>query len=144
MLLLIAVLAGVGLTVQVALNSQLRVVVGHPAVATLLSFVVGTLVVGAYVLAARAPLPVGARLGGAPWWVWLGGAIGAAYVLSTIVLAPRLGPGALLGAIVFGQMAAALVVEHFGWLGLPAHAVNVPRVAGALLIVAGVVLVRRF
>ena len=144
MLLLVAVLAGVALTLQVALNAQLRVVVGHPAVATLVSFLVGTLVLGAYALLSRAALPAAERLSGSPWWVWGGGALGAAYVLTTIVLAPRLGPGALLGAIVFGQMAAAIVVEHFGWLGLPAHAASLPRVAGALLIVAGVVLVRRF
>lgn len=145
LLLLLALLAGVALTVQVAINTQLRVSVGHPAVASLLSFLVGTAVLGAYVLGSRASsLPSGDRLADVPWWAWLGGALGAAYVLSTIVLAPRLGPGTLFGAIIFGQMAAAIVVEHFGWFGLAPHAANVPRAVGALLIVAGVVMIRRF
>ena len=145
MLLLLALLAGVALTVQVAVNTQLRVAIGHPAVASLFSFLVGTIVLGAYVLGSRAAeLPGGDRIADVPWWAWLGGALGAAYVLSTIVLAPRLGPGTLFGAIIFGQMAAAIVVEHFGWFGLAPHAASLPRVVGALLIVAGVVLIRRF
>lgn len=144
MLLLLAILAGVALTLQVALNTQLRVAIGHPAVATAISFVIGTLVIAVYVLVARTPLPSGARAADVPWWAWLGGTLGAAYVLSTIVLAPRLGPGTLFGAIIFGQMAAAIVVEHFGWFGLAPHAASLPRIAGVALIVAGVVMIRRF
>ena len=143
-LLLLALLAGVALTVQVGLNAQLRTWTVDPVLATLASFLVGSATLLLYALAVRAELPAAGRLAAAPWWVWGGGVLGAGYVLATIVLAPRLGPGVLFGAVVAGQMAAAVVVEHYGWLGFQAHPVNAARLAGVAMIVGGVVLLRRF
>ena len=143
-LLLLALLAGVALTVQVGLNAQLRTWTVSPVVATLASFLVGSTTLLLYALASRAPLPAAARMSEAPWWVWTGGMLGAGYVLATIVLAPKLGPGVLFGAVVAGQMAAAVVVEHYGWLGFQAQPVNAARLAGVAMIVGGVVLLRRF
>ena len=143
-LVILALVAGVALTVQVGLNAQLRTWTIDPVIATLASFLVGSATLLLYALATRAPLPAASRMATAPWWVWLGGMLGAGYVLATIVLAPRLGPGVLFGAVVAGQMAAAVVVEHFGWLGFQAHPVNAARLAGVALIVGGVVLLRRF
>jgi transporter family-2 protein len=142
-LLLVALLAGVALTVQVALNAQLRTWTVSPVVATLVSFLVGSATLLVYALAARAQLPPVTRMAAAPWWVWAGGVLGAGYVLATIVLAPRLGPGVLFGAVVAGQMAAAVVVEHYGWLGFQPQPVNAARLAGVAMIVGGVVLLRR-
>jgi bacterial/archaeal transporter family-2 protein len=142
-LLLVAAAAGAALTVQVACNTQLSRVIGSPIEATLCSFLVGSLALAVYVLAAREPVPSAARLVAAPWWSWIGGLLGGAYVLCTILLAPRLGPGPMFGAIVAGQMAVAVLIEHFGVLGIAPHPASVARVAGIVLIVAGVVLIRR-
>ena len=51
---------------------------------------------------------------------------------------------ALVGLVVAGQLVASLVLDHFGWLGFPQHTLSVPRAIGALLILAGVLLVRRY
>lgn len=142
-LLLAAVAAGTALTVQVACNTQLRFQLGSPLVATLCSFLVGSVALALYVLLARQPLPASARLAAAPWWTWVGGLLGAAYVFATIVLAPRLGPGVMFGAIVAGQMMSAIVVEHFGVLGVTSHPASLARLTGVALIVAGVVIIRR-
>jgi transporter family-2 protein len=101
--------------------------------------------VGTFVLVVAAlPLlrgwPGTAKLGAAPWWVWVGGALGAFYVLGSIVTAPRLGAVTLVAVILAGQAAASLVIDHFGWVGFPEHAVTPGRLLGA----AGVVLVRIF
>lgn len=143
-LLLAAIAAGAALTVQVACNTQLRAELGSPVVATLCSFLVGSLALAAYALVSREPLPAGARVAGAPWWTWVGGLLGGAYVFATIILAPRLGPGAMFGAIVAGQMMSAILVEHFGVLGVAPHPASLARVAGVALIVAGVVVIRRW
>jgi bacterial/archaeal transporter family-2 protein len=127
-LLFCALLLGLGLSVQVAMNTRMRGFAAGPVGAALISFAVGTL----------------ALLAEAPWWSWGGGLLGAVYVLGAVVLAPRIGPGALLGAVVAGQMSAALLLEHFGWLGTVQHPVSVLRVLGVLLIVGGVALVRAF
>ena len=143
-LLFCALLLGLGLSVQVAMNTRMRGFAAGPVGAALISFAVGTLALLALLVAARAPWPAPHRLAEAPWWSWGGGLLGAVYVLGALVLAPRIGPGALLGAVVAGQMSAALLLEHFGWLGTVHHPVSVLRVLGVLLIVGGVALVRAF
>ena len=50
----------------------------------------------------------------------------------------------LLALVVMGQMSAALLLEHFGWLGAVRHPVTWVRILGVLLIVAGAALVRFF
>lgn len=141
--LLLAVLAGALLPVQTGVNVQLRGLFGHPLGAALVSFVVGTLGLVAVVAALRVPLPLGPAWSRGAWWHWSGGLLGAAYILGTIVLAPRLGAATLIAALVAGQMAASLIVDHYGWVGFAEHPISPLRLAGAALIVMGVMLVRR-
>jgi bacterial/archaeal transporter family-2 protein len=144
LLILFGLLAGIALPVQIGLNNQLRFTLGSPALATLVSFIVGTVVIALFTLALRTSLPEWGGVRSAPWWVWTGGILGALYVFATIFLAPRLGAALLVSLTVAGQMAAALVLDHYGMLGFPLHSVSPLRVLGALLIVGGVVLVRAF
>jgi transporter family-2 protein len=141
-----AVLAGGGLAVQVAVNAQLRTYLAHPVIAALVSFAVGTVVLG---VAAAALGVLGAdaaalhQAARAPWWAWAGGLCGAYYVFTGVALTPRLGPALYFGLLVTGQLAASLLLEHRGLLGVPAHPVSAGRVAGVLLLLAGVALIRR-
>lgn len=141
--LLLAVLAGAMLPVQTGVNVQLRGTLGQPLAAALVSFLVGTLGLAAVAALLRVPVSVGAAWGRSAWWHWSGGLLGAAYIAVTIVLAPRLGAAALIAALVAGQMTASLIVDHYGWVGFAQHAATPLRLAGAALIVVGVVLVRR-
>lgn len=143
LLILLALLAGAFLPLQAGINGQLKNFLGHPAQAALVSFGVGTLVLLAYLLVTRTPLP--AHAGGAAWWMWvLGGVLGATYVTLIVTLTPLLGVALTFGLIVAGQMGAALLFDHFGWLGYAQHPANAMRLIGAALIVAGVVVIRRF
>jgi transporter family-2 protein len=143
LLLLASVLLGIGLTLQVLMNSRMRAFSGGPFGAALMSFLVGAVALASVLAAARAPWP-GARLADAPWWTWCGGLMGGVYVLGAILIAPRIGPGPLLSLVVMGQMSAALLLEHFGWMGAVHHPVNAVRILGVALIVAGAALVRFF
>lgn len=142
-LVLLALGLGVLLPVQAGVNAQLRSTLGAPVAAALVSFLVGTAALAAGVLVSRAPLPIGSAWAASPWWHWVGGLIGALYVAGAIVLAPRLGAATLIAAVVAGQMLASLLLDHFGWVGFPVHEVTPLRLAGAGLIVAGVLLVQR-
>jgi len=64
-------------------------------------------------------------------------------VISTVVVGPRLGAATLLALVVLGQLATALMVDHFGWLGFPQHPLSFVRLAGAALLFGGVVLITR-
>lgn len=141
--LVLALVAGLLLPVQAGINSELRSSLGHPVVATLVSFVVGTLAVALMLLGFRAAWPSGAALRATPWWHWTGGALGAVYVLVSVVVAPRLGAATMIATIVAGQMLASLLLDHFGLAGYAHHPINPWRVMGAALIIGGVVLIQR-
>ena len=140
LLYLLAFAAGVVLTVQVGVNSSLRAAVGHPVMAALISFVIGSAALLAFLLLMRAPWPERAQLTAAPAWVWLGGVLGAFYVVSTIIVGPRLGAAALLALIVLGQLLTSLLVDNFGWLGFPEQPLTLLRLLGALMLFGGVLL----
>lgn len=142
--LLFAFAAGVALPFQAGINAQLAHWLHSPIRAAFVSFLVGTLVLLVLSLVAWRPLPGSARLAAAPWWVWLGGALGAFYVAGTIVTAPRLGAATLVGLVVAGQAMASLVVDHFGMVGFKEQHVTPGRIVGMALVVAGVTLVRTF
>ena len=144
--LLLAVAAGAMLPVQAGVNAQLARFVGGPVRASFVSFLVGTiaLLLLSVALIASKPLPSGSRLGGAPWWVWVGGLLGAFYVVGVIVTAPRLGAVALIAAVVAGQSVCSVLADQFGWVGFPQHSATPGRLAGLALLFAGVALVRIF
>src|ERR687887_74601 len=87
--LLLAAAAGAMLPVQAGVNAQLARFVGGPVRASFVSFLVGTIALLALSVAILKPLPSGSKLGTAPWWVWVGGLLGAFYVVGVIVSAPR-------------------------------------------------------
>jgi bacterial/archaeal transporter family-2 protein len=139
----LAFAGGVLLTVQVGVNSTLRVSVGSPAMAALASFVVGLAGLALFLLASGASLPGRAALAAAPLWAWSGGLLGAYYVAVSIFVGPRLGAAALLAISVFGQLLTSLIVDHYGLIGFAQHPLTWARVAGAVLLLAGVLLIVR-
>jgi bacterial/archaeal transporter family-2 protein len=72
------------------------------------------------------------------------GLCGAFYVVGSVVAAPRLGAATLVALILAGQAVSSLFVDHFGWVGFDEQPVSLGRIAGVLLLAAGVVLVRSF
>ena len=138
---LFAIAAGAMLPVQFGINAQLANWVGSPLRATLVSFAVGTLVLVAATLVFARGWPAD-RVAEAPWWVWLGGILGAFYVLGSVVTAPKLGAAALFAFILAGQAIASLAVDHFGWVGFEENPVTPGRLLGMALVAAGVAAVR--
>ena len=144
LLLLFAFVAGAALPVQFSINAVLRGFVGGPAVAATISFFGGTLALIVVALVLRESWPLGEAVARAPGWAWVGGLLGALYVLATIIVIPRLGAATTVGLILAGQVLASIVIDHFGLIRVPVHELNIPRLAGAVLIVIGVALVQRF
>jgi transporter family-2 protein len=141
---LFAVAAGAMLPFQFGINSVLARYVDGAARASLVSFVVGALALLAAVLLFFRGLPSVERAGEAPWWVWVGGLLGAFYVLGSVVTAPKLGAATLVALILAGQAAASLMVDHYGLVGFQENPITPGRLLGIGLVAAGVVLVRVF
>ncbi|MEA2586713.1 MAG: bacterial/archaeal transporter family-2 protein [Thermomicrobiales bacterium] len=143
--MIVAVGMGCFLALQAGVNGRLRVRTGDPVHAALFSSAIAALSLLIYaVMIVRKPWPDPAEMASAPFWIWTGGLMGAAYVVTSLVLITRLGGAVSFALIVVGQMLASLIMDHFGLLGLPRHEVNPWRVLGAAFLVAGVVLIRRF
>ena len=139
--LALAVFIGMLLPLQALINAALGRQTFGPLFAALMSFAVGTVVLTVWWAASR-PAFEAAALAKVPWWAWTGGAIGAVYVAAATLLVPRMGAAALICAVVFGQVVGSLLLDHFGVLHARAP-IDPLRVVGALLVVAGALLVVR-
>jgi len=137
--LLVAVLIGAMLPLQGLVNSRLGLHAGGPVVAAFISFLVGSAMLGLYLLATRTPVTL---QGASKWpaWIWAGGALGAVYVACFTLLIPRIGAAGMVCLAVLGQVSASLLLDRFGVLQAQ-KPVDALRIVGALLVLAGVVLV---
>jgi bacterial/archaeal transporter family-2 protein len=142
--LLFAFAGGVVLPIQAGVNAQLADWLHSPVRAAFVSFFVGTIVLLAAAALVFKPLPSWGRIGDAPWWVWVGGALGAFYVAASIVSAPKLGAATLVALVVAGQALASLIVDQFGWVGFETKHISLGRAVGMALVGTGVALVRFF
>lgn len=141
--ILLAIATGAGLAVQAVVNSRLRVAIGSAFWAASVQTLIGLIMLAALAAAMRQPLPSASGLFRTPWWIWTGGLFGGTFVVVSILLTPRLGVALTLTAIIVGQLASAMVIDHFGWFGAETIRISPLRVVGAALLVAGVVLIRR-
>lgn len=141
-LILVAFVAGAAIAAQPGINATLGRGLGGAVLAALVSFAVGTIALTLVALARQEALPSGAAVGAIPLWAWTGGLLGAFFVTVSIVAAPRLGAGTLVAVAIAGQLTAALLLDHFGWLGFAERAATLPRIAGVGLLLGGAALVR--
>jgi len=141
-LLLFALLVGLLLPLQAGINSQLRLHMGHPLWASLVSFTGGTLALVCLLALNRISLPPVGWLERVPWWQLTGGLLGALFVTAALMLAPRLGAATLVASVVAGQMVGSMVIDHYGIVGYPQHDLSVERIMGMLLVIIGVALIQ--
>ena len=140
--MLLVLLAGGMIALQAPTNVMLAKAGGSPVLAALISFAVGTAtLLGVWLASGNRPAP--SAFGALPWYAWIGGVYGAVYVGVAAFAAPRIGLASLITIGIAGQVAMALWLDHMGALGLPREPISLGRAGGALLVVAGVVLVRR-
>jgi transporter family-2 protein len=140
--ILLAAGAGGCIALQAAANGSLRTTIGDPRYATFFS-ICGTIVtVVAVMLVLRPSPPSAAAMRAAPWWNWIGGPLGALIVLAGAALAPKLGAAAFIAAVVAGQLICSLVLDHFGLMNLPQQGLTTGRIIGAVMVFAGVLLVK--
>ncbi|HEX4766423.1 MAG TPA: DMT family transporter [Lichenihabitans sp.] len=139
---ILAFLGGAFFPVQTAINAQLGRFLGGALPATIVSFLVGTIALALlYLVTARSSVDL-SELRRIPPYLFVGGLLGAAFLGLSVFLIPRIGAGALLCLAVAGQIATSMIVDYFGLFGLPVREPSLPRLAGAALMVIGVILVR--
>jgi len=135
---LLAIGAGLGITLQTTLNGQLAKGVGGDSVAAaLFSFTAGALCLGLFSLMRGGIVTSLAAIPAQPWWSLLGGLLGASALLSYVVLAPKIGLSVLLGLAIAGQITSSLVIDHFGLMGTVERPVSPVKLGGSIVMLAG-------
>ena len=138
LVILMMVAGGAIMSFQAPINAALRTHVGMWE-ASLISYGVGTLaLILMVVVAGKGSL---ANVRQVSWWQLLGGLIGAVFVTATLIAAPKIGVTGMIVATLAGNMVAAILIDRFGWVGIAPRPIDLPRVAGVLLMVLSMLLI---
>jgi len=133
--------AGAVLSVQTPINAALARGLGDLVLAACANFLVGFLMM-AVVCLFRGVWPNAGFFGQVPVWGWIGGAMGAFYITALILCVPLTGALTAAAAVIFGQLAMAMIIDRFGAFGLPVQPITWQRVAGLVLVMGGLLLSR--
>jgi bacterial/archaeal transporter family-2 protein len=134
---LLAAVAGGFIALQAITNTKLRGSLGICG-----TFVTACGLMLAFVAVWRPPAPTADAVRDTEWWYWIGGPLGAFFVLAGAVLVRELGAAAYLALAVAGQLALALVFDHYGLMGLAVAPISWQRILGVALVVLGVVCIK--
>ncbi len=135
----LAVAAGVAATLQAATNAGLARSAGLGAALVVNT---GIVLIGALGLWAAMGAPPPVFPAGTTWTWYLGGIFGFVIIASLALVVPRIGAAYAVALMIGGQCAAALVLDHFGLIGLPRDPLTTQRMIGVALVVAGAVAMR--
>jgi transporter family-2 protein len=140
---LLGIVSGAFIALQAPINAALGRDLGLPIAATAASFIAGTALLIPISLAVSHMQGVPIRWTAPPMWLfWAGGCLGAAYVTSVIVLTPKLGAAATMAFVVAGQLIAGLLLDRMGAFELVVREITLGRIAGAVLLLVGALLIR--
>ena len=140
--LALVVAVGAALAMQAPINAVLAREVGDPTAAAAISFAIGFLVLAGLAWARGAPVANLATLTSLPWWALMGGVLGAIWVWAAIWSVPRLGVVTMFGAMILGQLLAAIILDARGAFGLEPKPIDLSRLTAIALVASGVLLSR--
>ena len=140
---LLGIASGAFIAIQAPINSQLARGLGLPVAAAAFSFLSGAIVLGIATLVVTRGQGISLDWKApAPWLFVAGGILGGSYVTISTLLIPRIGAAALMAFLVAGQLLAGMVLDRVGFLGMAVREITLGRVTGAVLLLAGALLVR--
>nr|WP_314260112.1 DMT family transporter [uncultured Devosia sp.] len=140
---LMGIVAGAAIATQAPINANLGRNLGVPIAAAGVSFVAGAILLWAIALiyshVVSAPINFGAP---APWTFVAGGVLGAFYVFSNIMLTPMIGAAAVMALSVAGQLVGGMFLDKIGFMGMAVREISMGRIAGAVLLITGALMIR--
>ncbi len=122
---------------QAIINARMAQHLGHPVHSAIINFIAGLVFLFLALFLGSIGWPELRKMASIPPYLYLGGAIGAGFVISGIFVVPKLGTLAFLGLIVCGQLVMSVLIDHFGVLDVPAFTLSPARILGIGLLAAG-------
>src|SRR6476660_3544119 len=142
--LLLTLLTGSLLPIQAILNTRLGRQTGGPLMGALLSFAVGLiclLILNLFVNTSHVMQLRPATVG--PWYLWIGGFIGAIFVGYITWVNQQQGVALTFALVVSRQIFCSLVIDHYGLFGSLTSPISAQKIFGAVLIIAGIILIKK-
>lgn len=135
---------GAMMPLQAILNTRLGRQIGGPLMGSLMSFMVGLVCLFILNLASNYSAVVQLKPSSTgPWYIWLGGVLGAIFVGYITWVNQKQGMALTFALVVSGQIFISLLIDHFGLLGSAIRTITLEKIAGAVLIIAGLILIKR-
>jgi bacterial/archaeal transporter family-2 protein len=140
---ILPLLAGLTITTQAGVNSQLKTAVNNQWVAAFISFVVGTIALELIIIFTKQSFPNTQQLQQIEWYKFSGGLLGAFFVTVIIYSVQQIGSANVFALVIAGQLLFALVFDHFGLFGFKQSPINWGKVMGVLMLIGGAYLINR-
>ena len=140
----ITFVVGAIIPVQAILNAKLGRQIGGALMGSLMSFFTGfiCLLILNLIINNNALIAIKVSATG-PWYVWLGGLIGAVFVGYITWINQQQGVALTFALVVSGQIFISLLIDNFGLFGSAIRAITLEKIAGAVLIIAGIILIKK-
>lgn len=140
----IIIIAGVLQAWGPPMNNALKKALINPWLGSLVSFLPIVAFLAVVWLCLPRPMTTTESLSQMPWWAPLGGLVGAFAVVAGLIFVGKVGAGAFAGLTITANILMSLVIDKYGMFGMETHALSVGRMAGAVLMVAGIALISYF
>lgn len=141
-LYILAIAAGVMLSLQSGYNAQLGVMLKNPFLASLIAYAVSTLFSFLYLLLSSTNLPIQKDIQEVPlhlWWI--GGFFSVIGISLYYYIIPKLGISKMFTVGISGQMIFVMIAGYMGWFNLPLMTITLKKVIGIVLMLTGVALI---
>lgn len=141
--LMIGIIIGMFFPIQASISTRLSSYSKTPLTASFIAFSLGTVILLIINLIVD---PIGITVGinfSYPLYVFIGGAIaGIGFHVANIILFSKLGASVTTIITVTGQMIVGILIDHFGWFGVPATPISVTRSIGTIIMILAISLVQ--
>ena len=142
---ILGICTGACSTLQITINGQLGLVLKSSVNAALISFIVGSLSLFLMVCIQHPKIQISSPDSGKnPWWMWLGGFLGALYVIGNAWISPQIGTGTAVVVGLLGLMSAGLLIDQTGSFQSPKKPVCWQQILSLTVIFIGVCAIRLF
>jgi len=140
--ILAAIFMGLALSLQPAINATMARNLGSPLLAASISIFISLVIVATLWLSWGKAAGEFSQFKLLPWWVVVGGVVGAIFVAGSIVTAPVLGVALFFVCMLTGQLIGSTIIDHLGAFGLNVKPINTMKILGLVLVIVGAGLVQ--
>lgn len=141
--LIMGIIIGMFFPIQASISARLSSYSKTPLTASFIAFSLGTVILLIINLIVD---PRGISVGidfSYPLYVFIGGAIaGIGFHVANIILFSKLGASFTTIVTVTGQMILGILIDNFGWFGVPANPISITRTIGTIIMILAISLVQ--